>query len=306
MTEISELLRNQNDDKTQNKDMSKASTDWVESILAAYHVKHHRMKQVVHSTGSFEDPQPFHWTVRTREGDTWDKGKQAGTQGAVEWLKENFLRSTSVYDFKEVTGAKLPKVHGNRKSATGTSDILIGTATDINKGSTFDFARGLVELKTTRYPLKLGQHLWQLLSLSTASAFKKAVVLLATDCNTKWELFFFSDEFTITSKVYAHGSKAWDDFLQLLDSPNERNYTDNKRLWISLPQVADQDLAGFDMSDREKKKAKAEEDEMMLQRLADQLGEIYGERPTVPWWARANARVPDYYDEYDEDPNKEA
>ena len=124
-----------------------------------------------------------------------------------------FLSSSSLYDLKEVTGAKLPRVCGNHKSATGKSDVLIGAANHIHKGSTFDFAMGLVELKTNRYPLKVGQNLLQLLSLSTVSAFKKAVVLLATDCNTRWELFYFSDVHTIKSTVYDHGSKAWDDFL---------------------------------------------------------------------------------------------
>ena len=143
---------------------------------------------------------------------------------------------------------------------------------------------GLVELKSD-----------ELLSLSTESTFKKAAVLLATDWNTKWEVFYFSDVNTITSQVYDHGSKAWDDFLQLLDSASKRDYVGTS-LWISsLPQLAEQDLAGFDMSDRDKKKAKAEEDEIMLQQFADRLGDIYGERPTVPWWARANARVPNYY-----------
>jgi len=222
--------------------------------------------------------------------------EHGGTPGALEWLKENFMVSSGPYDLKVVTGAKLPKVKGNRRSATGKADILIGDAKDIHKGSTFDFAMGLVELKTEKYPLKVGQNLLELLSLSTASTFKKAVVLLATDCHAKWELFFFSDGRTITSKVYDHGSKAWDDFLQLLNSVSDRDYVDKNSLWFSsLPQIAEQDLAGFNLSDRDKKKAKAEEDEAMLEHFADRMADIYGKRPTVPYWARANARIPDYY-----------
>ena len=165
-----EFVRNEKDDRTKNKDMSKASTDWAESILAAYRVKHQRMKEVVDSVGSFQDPQPYKWTIQSTEGETRKKGEHGGTPGALEWLKDNFLRSNSMYDLKQVTGAKLPKVRGNRKSATGKSDILIGVASDIDKGSTFDFAMGLVELKTDKYPLKVGQNLLQLLSFSTASA----------------------------------------------------------------------------------------------------------------------------------------
>jgi hypothetical protein len=296
MEELLEFVRNAKDDRTKNKKMSEASMDWAESILAAYHVKHDRMKEVVDGLGPFKDPQPYKWTVQTTEGETWNMGEHGGTPGALLWLKENFLSSSSAYDLKVVTGAELPKLHGNHKSATGKSDILIGLAKDIHSGSTFDFAMGLVELKSDKYPLKLGQNLLELLSLSTASTFKKAVVLLATDCNTKWEVFHFSSANTIKSKVYRFGSKAWDDFMRLLNSVSEREYVGPSSLWISsLPQVADQDLAGFDMSERDKKKAKAEEDEIVLQQFADQLGDIYGERPSVPWWAHANSRIPDYY-----------
>ena len=49
------------------------------------------------------------------------------------------------------------------------------------------------------------------------------------------------------------------------------------------------------MSDRDTKKAKAEEDETMLEHFADRMADLYGERPSVPWWARANTRIPDYY-----------
>ena len=296
MEKVMEFVQSEMDDRTKNKGMSEASTDWAESILASYRVKHDRAKEVVHAVGSFKDPPLYTWTIQTREGETWSKGEHGGTPGALEWLKENFLRSSNFYDLKVVTGAKLPRVKGNRKSATGKTDILIGKTMDIHEGSTFDFAMGIVELKTDKYPLKVGQNLLELLSFSTASAFKKAVVLLATDCNTKWEVFHFSDVHTITSKVYKHGSKAWDDFLQLLNSVSERDYIDKNSLWISsLPQVAEQDLEGFDISDRDRKKAKAEEDESMLEHFADQLGDVYGERPSVPWWARANARIPNYY-----------
>ena len=284
------------DDRTKNKPMSEASQNWAETILAAYGIKHDRLKMVVPDLGSSQDPQPYQWTIQTDQGETWDKYEHRGTPGALNWIKENFLVSNDQYDLKVVTGANLPKVKGNRRSATGKTDIVIGDKNDIHKGSTFDFAMGIIELKTNTYPLKVGQNLLQLLALSMASTFKKAVVLLATDCNAKWEVFSFSDGGTIISKVYWHGSKAWDDFLQLLKSSEDRNFVSQKTMWFpSLPQVAEQDLAGFEMSDRDKKKAKAEEDEAMLEHFADQMADIYGERPTIPWWARAKARIPDYY-----------
>jgi len=293
---IAAFVEAEMDDRTKNKPMPAASADWAESILAAYGIKHDRLNKVEAGVGSLEDPPPYQWTIQTNEGETWNKNENGGTQGALEWLKEKFMVSQSPYDLKVVTGTTLPKVKGNRKSATGKTDIIVGDANDIHKGSVFDFAMGLVELKTNKYPLKVGQNLLELLALSIASTFKKAVVLLATDCVTKWEVFFFSDTGTIESKVYVHGRKAWDDFLLLLNSVSDRDFVDKNSLWISsLPQVTEQDLTGFDMSDRDKKKAKAEEDEAMLEHFADRMAGFYGERPNIPWWARANARVPDYY-----------
>ena len=43
--ESPEFVRKEEDDRTKNKEMSKASADWAESILAAWHVKHHRMEE---------------------------------------------------------------------------------------------------------------------------------------------------------------------------------------------------------------------------------------------------------------------
>ena len=138
MEKVMEFVQSEMDDRTKNKDMSKASTDWAESILTSYRVKHDRVKEVVDAVGSFKDPPPYKWTIQTIEGETWNKGEHGGTPGALEWLKENFLRSSSPFNLKVVTGAKLPKVKGNHKSATGKTDILIGKTKDIHKGSTFD------------------------------------------------------------------------------------------------------------------------------------------------------------------------
>jgi len=96
--------------------------------------------------------------------------------------------------------------------------------------------------------------------------------------------------------VYDHSSKAWDDFLELLNSADRRDYIDKKTVWIpSFPQLDEQNLEGFNVMDREAKKFRAEEDEAMLEHFADRMADAYGERPTVPWWARASTRIPDYY-----------
>jgi len=70
--------------------MSKASTDWAESILACYRVKHDRVKEIVGGVGSFKDPSPYVWTSQTTEGEIWNKDEHGGSPGAIDWLKEKF------------------------------------------------------------------------------------------------------------------------------------------------------------------------------------------------------------------------
>lgn len=82
--------------------------------------------------------------------------------------------------------------------------------------------------------------------------------------------------------------------MQLIDSVSERDYPD--KLWIAtLPEIDEQDLEGFVLSGRDMKKARAEQNEAMLEHFADRLADVYGERPKIPSWARANARIPNYY-----------
>jgi hypothetical protein len=54
----------------------------------------------------------------------------------------------------------------------------------------------------------------------------------------------------------------------------------------------EQNLVGFDDGDG---KTKALENHAMLNALANQLADIYGERPVIPEWARAENNCPDYY-----------
>jgi hypothetical protein len=187
--------------RTKNKRMSEASGQWAESILAAYSVKHEREQAVIHEKGSREEPPPYKWNIETADG------KISSTPGAVAWLKKFLLTSHERYDVKIIAGENLPKVKGNRRSATGKADVAIGVADDIKYGDTFAFTRGSIELKTDQFSLKTGQNLLQLLSLSTASSFKKGVALLATDCGKSWEVFHFSDANTIQHRVYQYGGK---------------------------------------------------------------------------------------------------
>ena len=297
IAKLADFAQSEMDNRTENKPMSEASIEWAESILASYRVQHKTSTTVNTDAGSSDDPPRYEWTIQTNSGEVWSKSEHRGTPGALEWLKEHFLDTNGAYELKVVTGASLPKVKGNRKSATGKADIAIGTKSDINYGDTYTFVRGLIELKTDKSPLKTGQNLLELLALSTASSFERAVVLLATNCNDNWEVYHFASGTEVRRQIYKYGRKAWEDFIRLVDSVGDRNYPDQFWGAIIIPSsISDQDLEGFPETDRDRKKAKAEEEEAMLERFADQLENIYGERPVVPSWARAHQRIPDYYD----------
>ena len=294
IAKLADFAQSEMDNRTKNKPMSEASVEWAESILASYRVQHKTSTTVNTDAGSSDDPPRYEWTIQTNSGEVWSKTEHRGTPGALEWLKEHFLDTNGAYELKVVTGASLPKVKGNGRSATGKADIAIGTKSDIGYGDMYTFVRGLIELKTDKSPLKTGQNLLELLALSMASSFERAVVLLATNCNDNWEVYHFASGTEVRRQIYKHGRKAWEDFIRLVNSVGDRNYPG--KFWCAtLPSISDQDLEGFPETDEDRNKAKAEEEEAMLERFADQLENIYGERPVVPSWARAHQRIPDYY-----------
>ena len=127
--------------------------------------------------------------------------------------------------------------------------------------------------------------------------------MLATDCNTKWELYWFEDERTIVRGVYRSGRKCFEDFRKLLTNAETRILRPpSKQSRLVLPNFEEHDedsgvddeqnLDGFGADDL---KTKALERQVQLNALADHLGDLYGARPIVPQWAMAQNTCPDYY-----------
>lgn len=86
--------------------------------------------------------------------------------------------------------------------------------------------------------------------------------------------------------------------MQLVKTAESRSFNASKKAQLATleePQICEQDLSGFELSTVDLKKTEALEHEALLEPLADHLGDIYGERPVVPSWARAEARYPDYF-----------
>ena len=110
-------------------------------------------------------------------------------------------------------------------------------------------------------------------------------------------------------RVYRHGQKCWEDFRALLDAAETRTLKPpSKRVRPVLPNFEEarvgqeegepdedsneQNLEGFDSADP---KIAALDRHAQLDALANHLGDIFGERPVIPVWARAERTCPDYY-----------
>jgi hypothetical protein len=296
--QLTEFARQEMKAKTVNQHMSDASLGFAKDLLVGRNISV-LVDEANTEVGLGKDPTPYCWTFLALDLVVKKKGEHDGTPGARDWFYEHFLLGTK-YNLKVVTGTSLPKIEGDQKSATGKADIQIGFQEQMElETSPFDQAHGLIELKTNVYPLKPGQNILELASLSTISRFGKGVALLATDCNEKWELCYFQDSKTIKRRAYRHGRKCVEDFKELLDSADGRPQEPppSRRRKQNLPSMDEegdggQNLDGFDDGDG---KTKALENHVMLNALANQLADIYGERPVVPEWARAENTCPDYY-----------
>lgn len=287
--------------KTEHKAMSEASEEFAMLLLEGRNIT---VEVGVPCTdkGNTADPAPYPWSVDTIENTTLKKGEHQGTPGAKDWFTQNFVQNSG-YGLRVITGEYLPTIKGARKTARGKGDLAIGIAEHMKLvDSPYEQAYGLVELKTDQYGLKNGQNLLELVSLSSTSRLRKGVSLLATDCCTKWQLYHFKDATTICRKTYQHGRKCWEDFKEFLDTAETRNVPEPrlaKRKQTLPPTLEDeddeQDLGGFEGEYQDDGKIKALERQAMLESFASQLEEIYGERPSVPYWARAEATCPNYY-----------
>ncbi|CAB9525657.1 hypothetical protein SEMRO_1707_G292580.1 [Seminavis robusta] len=183
------------DIRTKHKPMSEASAPFAISILAGNGIRT-ATEEPIREAGSLADPPKFSWEVLDLGGRVWNKSEHAGTLEVVEWFNQHLLageKGEEKYGLKVVTGAVLPKVKGNRKSAAGKGDIAIGKLENMEHGETFTFVNGLVELKTDRSRIKTGKNLLELFALSMTSKIETGVALLATNCDKTWQTFHFSE-----------------------------------------------------------------------------------------------------------------
>jgi hypothetical protein len=291
--------------KSEQKDMSKASTQWAQELVGAMGIVVKTQAPNQDTVPNTKEPPAYNWRVLTAVGTTVKIGENQATPSARDWFQTHFLSRDELqskgYICKVVTGHDLPKLEAGGKSSSGKGDMVIGKAKDIALAdNVYEQAPGLIELKTDEYPIKVGQVILELTAFSRASRFERGVVLLASDCNTKWCLAWFQDYNTICRRKYYSGRKCWMDFKELLLKADERatqmEPPRKKRLAMLKEGDGsddDQNLDGFEGAPG--RKQSAVENEAFLNQLANYLGDLYGERPVVPEWAKAKNIVPDYY-----------
>ncbi len=302
MKELTAFVRKSMESQTEKKDMSKASSEFAQALLAGLGITVALCEPETRSTEQAE-PDQYSWEAQTTAGSQLKLGEHQGTPGARNWFHVNFLANSELekngYAIKVATGTLLPTLKAAGKEAKGKGDLVIGVEAWMNLAdNVYEQTPGLIELKTDEYPIKVGQIILEIAAFSRISRYGKGVVLMASDCRKKWRLVWFHDYTTIYRKSYVSARRCWMDFVSLLKSA-ERRVNDmepprKKRLTtVNEDGTGEQDLDGFEVEND--KKQEAVDNEAMLHRLANHLGDLYGERPVVPEWARAATTCPNYY-----------
>lgn len=304
MKELTAFVRKSMESQTEKKDMSEASSEFAQALLAGLGITVALCEPETRNAEQAEaEPDPYSWKAQTTTGNQVKLGEPQGTDGARNWFHINFLANSELerngYAIKVATGALLPTLKAAGKEAKGKGDMVIGVEAWMNLAdNVYEQTPGLIELKTDEYPIKVGQIILEITAFSRISRYGKGVALMASDCRTKWRLVWFHDYTTIYRKSYVSARRCWMDFVTLIKSA-ERRVNDmesprkNRLAAVNEDDTDEQDLDGFELEND--KKQGAVDTEAMLHRLANHLGDLYGERPVVPDWARAATTCPSYY-----------
>jgi hypothetical protein len=278
------------------KSMSEASLGFARSLLGSLKIKYFDRGINTESGGS--KMNKYVW----KEGETED----VGLQGCMEILKEEMLPfdvegdSIGLYD---VRNFDLPELNAGNHKSRGRSDLAVGPEKSMTRYLE-NFRDGvllqtvaLVELKTGKAELKLGQLLLQLVSLSKISRQSQGVVTLGTDCAAKWLLLHFSAYNEIDVQSYEHGEKCITDFKNHILGGTEKRDKNVAPPKLSSVQEEDGDqnfeLGEFGVAETPRDQAIARE--VYLTKLASELESLFGEKLEVPSWAKASATCPSYY-----------
>mmetsp|Transcript_8052 Transcript_8052/g.12608 ORF Transcript_8052/g.12608 Transcript_8052/m.12608 type:complete len:402 (-) Transcript_8052:1315-2520(-) len=275
--------------------MSEVTMNFTSSLLDALKIKYFVRK--VNKEIREGRMKTYTWGEKEHEAD--------GQPGCQQILEKEILPldfdgdSLGIYD---VRNRSLPELQAGKRKSNGYSDMAVGPidsmayAVTNAKDLVLSYAVALVELKTSRRDLKQGQLLLQLVSLALVSGTGQGVVVLGTDCDTKWRLLHFSNYNTVVVQPYEDGKKCIVDFKNLIvegTARMQRNTAPEKLTRILEDDNADVNMNDFDLEEAERDRAI--EREAKLQKLAGALGSLFGETLEVPSWAKASVTCPSYY-----------
>ena len=229
-----------------------------------------------------------------------------GQPGCKQILEEEILplsvngQEFALYDAR----SQSLRLRAGKRKSNGFSDLAVGPRISMDFAETtakdlmLSYTDALVELKRAKSNLQPGQLLLQLVSLAEVSGNGQGVVVLGTDCATKWRLLHFSDYNRIMVQPYTHGKKCIADFKALME-----NCTMRKDANVPPPKLAivhddtgvdnEIDMEDFGMEETSKDKAIARETK--LRKLASALEYYYGETLEVPAWAKASESCRSYF-----------
>ena len=218
---LERIERKLDDMATVDMGMSVATQDFTRELLGAKGII---FKTIPVCTEVLDDKfsaRIYNWGENEDEKD--------GQPGCKLMLERELLplsldgRTLGIFD---VRGLALPEVHEGKRKSNGFSDLAIGDSESLwlpdTRDLTFSLSAALIELETGKAALKQGQLLLQLVSFSTISNAQKGVVVLGTDCATKWRLVYFTKSNEITIQQYTCGKKCLADFSAILLGSTER------------------------------------------------------------------------------------
>jgi hypothetical protein len=309
---LQEGLQQIQEGKLEEKSMSKASYDFALRLLSSMGIAVKIDARNIETGTTGDDPPKFVWTVETKQHENVRVTEHQQTPRAKDWLVQQFLADDGVWGIENVTGALLPELEEGGRKARGKGDLMIGKKTDLGglpyTNTPYGYAFGLIELKQDVRSIKAAQNMLELASVSMISRVSRNCALLATDCCSTWELYWFVDSKTIMRRQYEHGRKCWEDFEALLDEAETKILPPpSKRNRPGLPNhqevldddeqedndSSDQDLSGFDGTERnDDAKQAAVDRHAHLNQLANYLGMMYGEGPSSQNGPRPNETVP--------------
>lgn len=216
---LERIERKLDDMATVAKEMSEATQDFTRELLGAKGI-------VVKTAPVCTEVLDVTFSNRIYN---WGEEEKDGQSGCKSMLERELLplslggRPLGIFD---VRGLALPEVHEGKRKSNGFSHLAIGDLESLSlpdtRDLTFGLSAALIELKTGQAALNQGQLLRQLVSFSLISNAQKGVVVLGTDCATKWRLVYFTKSNEITIQQYTCGKKCLDDLSLLIQRSTEK------------------------------------------------------------------------------------